>query len=214
MKPKAIVLLSAGLDSLTALSVAVKEYNVVLALTLDYGQRAAKRETAQAKKIAQFYKIPHQVIGLNWFKNIIPTALVNKKKNLPKLSSIKQGNTQTAQAVWVPNRNGLFLNIAAAFAESLGAKTIITGFNAEEAKTFPDNSLDFCKAADKFFGYATLNKVKVKNYFYNKAKPEIYKIALKQGAPLEYVWSCYEGGREACNHCESCLRFKHASSLF
>jgi len=141
------------------------------------------------------------------------------------MSSVNQGNKSTAKSVWVPNRNGLFLNIAAGFAESLGAQTIITGFNQEEAKTFPDNSLAFCQVADKFFGYSTLNKVKVKNFFYNKNKTEILKTALKNKAPLKYVWPCYYGGWKLCGKCESCVRYfnavagvlkgkiKHVSSL-
>jgi 7-cyano-7-deazaguanine synthase len=209
-RTKAVILLSAGLDSCVALAEAVKQYEVVLALTFDYGQRAAKREIVAARKIAKFYDLPHQVIKLNWFKKIINTALVNKHKPLPELKNIAAGNFSTAQAVWVPNRNGLFLNIAAAFAEALQAGTVITGFNKEEAQTFPDNSLEFCQSADKFFYFSTLNKVKIKNYFYKKEKAKIIKTALKNNAPLEYLWSCYEGGRRFCGKCESCLRLKNA----
>lgn len=210
MKPQAVVLLSSGLDSLTALSQAVKEYHISLALTFDYGQRAAKQELACARKIARFYKIPHKTIKLTWLKKITTTALVNKKAQLPQLTAVSQGNKATAQAVWVPNRNGVFLNIAAAFAESLKSKILITGFNKEEAATFPDNSLAFCQKAEAFFSYSTSNKVKIKNYFYNKDKKEILKTAVKNQAPLEYLWSCYEGKAIFCGKCESCLRFKHA----
>lgn len=209
-KTKAVILLSAGLDSGVALSAAVKQYEVVLALTFDYGQRAAAKELSAAKKIAAFYGVPQRAIKLDWFKKIIDTALVNKHKKLPELNKISDGNSRTAQAVWVPNRNGLFLNIAAAFAESLQAEAIITGFNREEARTFPDNSLAFCREADKFFAFSTLNKVKVKNYFYKQDKPEIVGVALKNKFPLELIWSCYAGGRRFCGKCESCLRLKNA----
>lgn len=211
---KAIVLLSAGLDSLTALSLAVREFTVVCALTVDYGQRAAKREIALAKKIAAYYKIKQVSIHLPWYKKIIRSSLVNRKSAVPQLAAAADGNLQTAKAVWVPNRNGLFLNLAAAYAESYGADVVIVGFNKEEAATFPDNSLAYCKAADKALGYSTQNKVKVKNYFFNKNKKQIYALAVKHKAPLQYVWPCYHGGRRMCGTCESCQRFlraKHAN---
>lgn len=208
-KNNAILLLSSGLDSVTALALAKKKYTL-LALTFDYGQRAARQEINSAKKITKFYKIPLEVIQLPWFKKIIKTSLVNSHKKIPVLNNIRQGSKATAKAVWVPNRNGLFLNIAAAFAESKGTKTIIAGFNQEEAHTFPDNSLDFCQAANKFFSYSTLNKVKVINYFFNKNKKDILKTAIKKQVPLQFIWSCYYGYNKFCGKCESCLRLKSA----
>lgn len=209
---KAVILLSAGLDSLTALSEAAKKLEVVCALTIDYGQRAAKREIALAKKIAAYYKIKHLVIRLPWYQRIIQTSLVNRKTKVPQLQSVAEGNFATAKSVWVPNRNGLFLNIAAAYAESFKVDYIITGFNKEEAVTFPDNSLAYCQAIEKALAYSTLNKVKVKNYFFAKDKQAIYKLAVKNKAPLQYVWPCYHGGRLMCGTCESCQRFLRAKN--
>lgn len=211
---RAVVLLSSGLDSLTACSQAVQDYSVVRAITFDYGQRAARREIACARKIARHYKIPHSVIPLPWFPPLIQTALVNRKKKIPQLKKATEGSLSTAAAVWVPNRNGVFLNIAAAYAESEKADVIITGFNAEEAKTFPDNTQAFCTTADTFFSYSTKNKVTVKNYFSKKKKAGIYALAKKNRAPLEYVWPCYEGGWRLCGHCESCVRFFTAKESY
>src|SRR5204862_304097 len=64
---------------------------------------------------------------------------------------------ETARAVWVPNRNGILVNIAAGFAESLGAASVVVGFNREEAETFPDNTLDFAAAATAALGFSTLS---------------------------------------------------------
>jgi len=161
----AVHLLSSGLDSLTALSEAVKYNRVILNLTIDYGQKSAQKEIEYSKKISRFYKIKHQVITLPWYKKIITSSLVSPQKKIPKLHSVQEGNHKTAKAVWVPNRNGLLLNIAAAVAESRNAEFIIAGFNAEEAQTFPDNSKKFCETINHSFSFSTLNKVKVKNYF-------------------------------------------------
>ena len=66
MNKKSIVLLSSGLDSVVSLAISKEEYNITLALTFDYGQKAAKREINSAKKITDFYKIDHKVIKLDW----------------------------------------------------------------------------------------------------------------------------------------------------
>lgn len=145
-----------------------------------------------------------------WYKKIITSSLVNRKTKVPQLKNATEGDLQTAKAVWVPNRNGLFLNMAAAYAESLGADTIVTGFNKEEAVTFPDNTLAYCQATDKALSYSTQNKVKVKNYFFNKNKKQIYALAVRNKAPLQYVWPCYHGGWKLCGKCESCQRYLRA----
>ena len=67
----------------------------------------------------------------------------------------------TAKAVWVPNRNGIFLNVAAGIAESLGVGLLYVGFNAEESASFPDNSADYVEAVNKSLFYSTGNRVRV-----------------------------------------------------
>ena len=116
MKTKAVILLSGGLDSLTALAEAQKKYQVILAITFDYGQRAAKKEQKAARQISRHYKVKHQVIKLGWYKKIIHSALVDTTRKIPEIMTVKQGSKATAESVWVPNRNGLFLNIADGFA--------------------------------------------------------------------------------------------------
>ncbi len=214
IKSKSILLLSAGLDSLTNLAMASQKSQVVLALTFDYGQRSAKQEIKMAKKICKHYKIPHEAIAIPWLKKLTKTALVNRGRKIPKpsLKNLNQYSVslQNAKAVWVPNRNGVFINIAAAYAESLGASEIIVGFNKEEAVTFPDNSAKYLKQATTALSSSTLSKVKIKSYTLRLDKKQIVKKALEVGAPLQYVWSCYEGRSKMCGDCESCKRLQRA----
>jgi len=209
---KAVVLLSAGLDSTVSLAYGVKTLEVVLGLTFNYGQRAAKKEIEQSKKILEFYSIPHEVVELPFLQKITKTALVSAKEDIP--SDVDLNDTaatiNSMAKVWVPNRNGLFINIAASYAESLGAKYIITGFNAEEAKTFSDNSREFVLAVNSALKYSTQNQVKVISFTQNLEKEEIYRLGEKIGAPLDLIWSCYYGGNEMCGKCESCLRLIRA----
>lgn len=214
---KSVVLLSAGLDSLTNLALAKKKAQVVLAITFDYGQRSATREINYSKKICQFYKVPHQVIELPWLRQITSTALVKKSAAVPAFKMKDLNNKAfmktSAKKVWVPNRNAIFLSIAAAYAESLKAQQVIVGFNAEEAATFPDNSTAFTAHMNSVFNASTQNKVKVISFTAAMKKKEVLKAALSAQAPLRFVWPCYYGGKKFCWECESCVRFQRALEL-
>lgn len=117
---------------------------------------------------------------------------------------------KTAQAVWVPNRNGIFLNIAAGFAEGLGAQTVIPGFNAEEAATFPDNSAAFLKALEDSFSLSTANHVRVHCYSVEMTKTDIVREGRQLNLPFRDLWPCYFAGENWCGECESCQRFQRA----
>ena len=124
---KSVVLLSGGLDSLVTLGYSQKhtDYNVELALTFDYGQKASKAEIEYSKKISEYYNIEHKIINLDWLKDITKTALVANSR-VPETGL---NTKESAALVWVPNRNSLFLNIAAAFCDSYGYEYILYGAN-------------------------------------------------------------------------------------
>jgi len=203
---RGVAILSGGLDSTVSLAAAVRRMKVVLALTFDYGQRAAAREREAASRIARRYGIPHRTIRLPWLARITRTALVNRDAPLPRRGK----SVRTARAVWVPNRNGIFIEIAAAHAESLGARLLITGFNREEAETFPDNSPAYVRAVNRALAFSTANGVRVVSFTAGLDKRGIVRLGRRLGAPLEQVWPCYEGGRRWCGTCESCRRFREA----
>ena len=136
---KAVILLSGGLDSLVALGYTKEKYGIELALTFDYGQKSAKQEIETSKKIAEFYNIKHKVIKLDWLKEITHTSLVSDDE----IPTDNLGTKESASNVWVPNRNGLFLNIAASFADSFGYDYILFGANKDEGQTFSDNTEEF-----------------------------------------------------------------------
>jgi 7-cyano-7-deazaguanine synthase len=214
MKKDSVVLLSAGLDSTVNLYAAMVETQVKLAITFEYGQRAAAAEIVQAKKIADLNKIPHMIVNLPWLKLLGSSALTHEDKAVPSGRQVSLDNKQvadvTAKAVWVPNRNGIFLNIAAAFAESIKAEIIVPGFNREEAITFPDNSLDFVRAARKSLVFSTATQVDVQCYTITMSKNEIVDLGKKLKVPFELIWPCYHGNAKWCGECESCLRTKRA----
>jgi 7-cyano-7-deazaguanine synthase len=206
----AVVLLSGGLDSAVSLALALKAgLRIKRALTFDYGHKAVQQEIKASRAISRYYKIPHLVIKLSWLGQLAAQCGLMQGR-LAVLTaqdlSNKKRMRQAARAVWVPNRNALFINIAASLAESLECRYIITGFNREEAQTFPDNSAGFVKAVNKMLTFSTLNKVKVISYTAGMTKPDIVRAGLRIKVPLNLAWSCYQGGAKPCGVCESCLR--------
>lgn len=214
MKKKAIVLLSGGLDSTVNLFLAAKDFDVLLVLTFDYGQKSFLKELQSSKHFCEVLKINHKVIRLDWLKELSTTSSLTSTNAIPlgtnvDISSVLKSK-ETAKSVWVPNRNGLFLNIAAVFADQLGADYIIPGFNKEEAETFPDNSKDYLESASKSFSYSTRNQAEVMCYTVDMMKTEIFKTALELKIDIGKMWPCYLDQDQICGQCESCLRFLRA----
>jgi 7-cyano-7-deazaguanine synthase len=210
-------LLSSGLDSVTSLAIAQRETHIKLALIFDYGQRAAAKEIEYSLKVAEKYGIECTVISLPWLKAITTTSLVSKDMNVPRVSmqDIAEDSDpvitrDSAKKVWVPNRNGVMINIAASFAESLECQYVLVGFNSEEAVTFPDNSTAYLDSLDKCLSHSTLNGVKMMAPVAALDKQGIIRKALELKAPLEWSWSCYHGDHVPCGICESCTRRKRA----
>lgn len=205
---KSIILLSGGLDSLISLGLKKEELNITLALTFDYGQKSVKKEIAASAKICNFYNIEHKVIKLDWLKDITNTSLVSD--DVVPTGEALEDSVSSAKSVWVPNRNGLFLNVAGSFADSYGFDYILIGANKEEAQTFPDNTQSFIDAVNKEFEFSTMNHPKVVAPLINYNKNDIVMLALKNKLPLELTMSCYQGGERHCGICESCSRLKKA----
>jgi 7-cyano-7-deazaguanine synthase len=205
--PKAVVLLSGGLDSTLALAETLQTHAVPLALTFDYGQRAAEPEKAASAQLAAHFGVPHQVVPLPWLAQLLPNALHPERQ----AGEEEQGTRR----VWVPNRNGVFLNIAAAFAEKLGAEAVVFGANADEAEGFPDNTEAYRDALTQAFRYSTLNQVRVLTPVGHLSKAQILARGLALGVPLHLIWSCYEAGNAQahCGVCPSCGLLQQALSL-
>jgi 7-cyano-7-deazaguanine synthase len=205
-----IALLSGGLDSTVAAFAAARAGGSGRAVVFDYGQKAAKREMEAAKKISRRLGAELQVIELPFLEAVTRTALVMNDQVIPQVKMSKLDDRseteKSAAQVWVPNRNGLFLNVAASLCEGLGIREIVVGFNAEEAATFPDNSANFLSRAESFFELSTLTGIRVKAPTLGLNKTEIVRLGMELDAPFQDIWSCYLGGKKMCGRCESCLR--------
>lgn len=195
---KLIILLSGGLDSLVSIPILKTEYTIEKALHFNYGQAPAKKEFIACKNICNHYGIELETIKLDWYEKI------------SKNSALNQNNQNKSKSYWMPNRNGLFINIAGSYADALDCKYIAIGANAEEAKTYSDNSINFINDANQLFCTSTKNQVKIIAPLIELNKNEIIKKAIELNTPLNLVWSCYKNEDKHCGQCPSCELLKKA----
>jgi 7-cyano-7-deazaguanine synthase len=209
---RSLVLLSGGLDSVVNLKCAADTGAAVGAITFDYGQAAAKNEIEAAAECARRVGVPHEVVELGDYWGMLPGPMrgsgrIAKHRDLDGVDARRM-----LREAWVPNRNGVFVNIGAAFAEFRGADAVVMGLNREEAEVFPDNSEDFLDLVNKALEVSTLSAVRVVSFTTRLSKREIVRLALENAAPLDAVYSCYEKSDDQvmCGECQSCVRLKRA----
>lgn len=207
-RPRAVVLLSGGLDSCTAAAWAKSEGYDVYAISFDYGQRH-KKELTSAKKVAAALKVKrHQVLRLP-IGELGGSALTDKSIAMP--DAPKKGKIGAAIPVtYVPARNTIFLSVALGYAETVGASAIVIGANHLDYSGYPDCRPEYLEAFEKMANLAT--KAGVEGRTVNVLAPllqlnkrDIVKLAIQLKAPIHHTWSCYRGGTKACGTCESCV---------
>ena len=206
---RAVVLLSGGLDSATALAIARDQGYECYALSMAYGQRHAA-ELAAASRVAQAHQaVDHKVvhIGLDAFGG---SALTDENIQVPE--QMGEGIPVT----YVPARNTVFLSLALGWAEVLGAHDIFIGVNAVDYSGYPDCRPQFIEAFEKLAGLATKEGVegrpfKIHTPLIDLTKAEIIQQGSELGVDYGLTVSCYQADEQgrACGVCDSCrLRAK------
>ncbi|HVF91711.1 MAG TPA: 7-cyano-7-deazaguanine synthase QueC [Blastocatellia bacterium] len=213
-KKKAVVLLSGGLDSTTALAIAASEGYSVYAQSFRYGQRHAV-EIESAVRVARAFKAEdHRIVNID-LRAIGGSALTDSIE-VPKYAS----GEETAAGIpvtYVPARNTIFLSLALAWAEVLAAQDIFIGVNALDYSGYPDCRPEFIEAFERMANLATKAgvearmKLRIRTPLIAMTKSEIIETGLRLGVDYSLTHSCYdpaEGGL-ACGKCDSCrLRLK------
>jgi len=213
-KRSAVVCLSGGLDSAVSLLWASQKYLKIQALFFNYKQKALVQERAASTYLANLVGAGFTEIDLSFLGEASGSSLNNDDQKVPTGEEVKiadfKTSEETAKSVWVPNRNGLFISVAASMAEARGLDHIILGFNKEEAATFPDNSRDFVEKTNEALRFSTKNHVSLVSPTIDLDKIEIFKLGVDLGLEMDKIWSCYKAGEKICGECESCKRFLRA----
>jgi 7-cyano-7-deazaguanine synthase len=215
METQAVVLLSGGLDSVYNLYAATQKWpGRVQALSIDYGQKAWPAEKKAAEFFSKTLQVPLSYLDLKALFLGGKSSLISSEKDIPTdevdINSL-EASEKTAEKVWVANRNGVLLNVAACVAEENGASFIVPGFNAEEAATFPDNSVDYIEKMNACLQLSTSNQVQIHCFSQSLYKLQIAQALKKQNVDFNQIWSCYYNGEKPCGRCESCQRFIRAT---
>ncbi|HAN51432.1 MAG TPA: 7-cyano-7-deazaguanine synthase QueC [Lachnospiraceae bacterium] len=209
---KAMVLSSGGVDSTTALGLAVSKYGKenVIALSISYGQKHDK-EIQAAINVSEYYGVEHLFLDLaEIFQYSDCTLLKQSDKEIPLESyaeQIKETKGNKPVSTYVPFRNGLFLSSAASIALSKGCSVIYYGAHADDAAGFayPDCSPVFNEAMNKAIYEGSGHQLTIEAPFVDMNKAGVVKMGLELGVPYELTWSCYEGGDEPCGKCGTCI---------
>jgi 7-cyano-7-deazaguanine synthase len=213
IEQRAIVLLSGGLDSSTALAIAVEQGYTPYTLSFRYGQRH-ERELAAAQAVGRHFGcVEHKVIDLD-LRAFGGSALTDAAIDLP-LDRDEATLARGVPVTYVPARNLIFLSIATAYAEVNGAVDIFLGITAVDYSGYPDCRPEFLDAFAEAARLATKagtedgRTLRFYAPLITLSKAEIVREGTRLGVPWELTWSCYAGGEQACGRCDSCqLRLK------
>lgn len=203
---KCVVLFSGGIDSTTALYWARSVYDEVSALSFDYGQRH-KIELVLARRLTRQLRLPHLVLKVD-LRQIGGSALTDRTLPLPEFRQAEVIGPGVP-ITYVPFRNGIFLSLAAAWAETNAVSDIVCGFNAIDSPNYPDTRAAFVQAMEKAIRLGTGIssrgiRLRVIAPFIGLKKSEIIRQGLSLGADYSHSISCYRGEEVPCRKCSAC----------
>ena len=209
---KALVLSSGGVDSTTALALAVEKYGKdnVIALSISYGQKHDK-EIQAARAVAGYYEVEQLFLDLGEIFQYSNCSLLKQStEEIPEESYAKQIEKTGGEkpvSTYVPFRNGLFLASAASIALSKECGVIYYGAHADDSAgcAYPDCSPVFNDAMNTAIYEGSGRQLRIEAPFVKISKAEVVKIGLELKAPYELTWSCYEGGDTPCGKCGTCI---------
>lgn len=209
---KALVLSSGGVDSATALGLAVQKYGRenVIALSVFYGQKHDK-EIQAAAAVANYYGVEQIFLDLSSIFQYSSCPLLRQStEEIPResyASQIQKTGGEKPVSTYVPFRNGLFLSSAASIALSRSCSIIYYGAHADDSAGFayPDCSPAFDRAIREAIWEGSGRQLTVEAPFIHMTKAEVVRTGLALGVPYELTWSCYEGKDRPCGKCGTCL---------
>lgn len=204
-KPKAVVLLSGGMDSCVTTAIANQTHRLAL-LHAGYGQRTERRERRAFDAIADFYSVRERlVIRFDALSQIGGSALTDRKLAVPESGEALAPGSGVPVS-YVPFRNAHFLSAAVSWAEVIGATAIFIGAVAEDSSGYPDCRPEYYRAFEALIREGTRPETHIElvTPVIAMRKSQIVRRGLELGAPLDRTWSCYQSEDEACGVCDSC----------
>jgi 7-cyano-7-deazaguanine synthase len=200
-KPRAIVLLSGGMDSCVCATLAVREFETA-AVHVSYGQRTEVRERHAFLAVCERLGIRERLMVKNEaLRAIGGSALTDKKIAVPESREIGADIPVT----YVPFRNAHFLSVAVSWSEVLGAERVFIGAVEQDSSGYPDCRPAYYHAFNEVIKTGTKEgRIRIETPLIGMRKSQIVTRGLEIGAPFDLTWSCYSREDRACGVCDSC----------
>ena len=206
---KTLVLLSGGMDSVTALHWARSEHDVVGAVSFDYGAKHNHREIPLAAWHCGQSGIHHDVIELDFVNRLFASDLLKSGGEVPEGHYADENMKKTV----VPFRNGIMLAIACGIAESRGAEGLVIAAHAGDHAIYPDCRESFMQSMASAMREGTYAKIELLRPFIHLDKAGIAKLGASLNVDYGKTWSCYKGGEVHCGKCGTCVERIEAFKL-
>lgn len=204
---KALVILSGGLDSTTALRLAVNEYDEVHAISFDYNQKQSY-ELECAKKSCELLNVTHKIVNLSFLGDIAKVTSTNIKGSCIKMPTASEVTNNKQPVTYVPNRNMILLSISASYAETMGITDIICGFQSQDTYGYFDTTQSFLNKINSVLSENRSHTLQVKAPFIGMSKSdEIEKVYELDGNTdlFKNTLTCYNPQYNiSCGVCPSC----------
>ncbi|WP_395747499.1 7-cyano-7-deazaguanine synthase QueC [Prosthecobacter sp.] len=206
---KTVVLLSGGMDSVTALYWAREEHEVVGAVSFDYGAKHNHREIPLAAWHCAQTGLKHDIIDLGFVNDLFASDLLKSGGEVPEGHYADDNMKKTV----VPFRNGIMLAIACGLAESRGAEGLAIAAHAGDHTIYPDCREPFMQGMAAAMREGTYARIELLRPFIHLDKAGIAKLGAALGVDYGKTWSCYKGGDLHCGKCGTCVERIEAFAL-
>ncbi|MCU0796583.1 MAG: 7-cyano-7-deazaguanine synthase QueC [Akkermansiaceae bacterium] len=206
---KAVVLLSGGMDSVTAFHQAVRDHEVIAALSFHYGSKHNDCEIPFARLHAQRAGVRHETIDLGFIDRHFHSDLLSSGGEIPDGHYAEENMKRTV----VPFRNGIMLAIACGFAESCGAEGLVIAAHSGDHAIYPDCREPFMAAMAAAMTHGTYAGIQLLRPFIDLDKSAIARRGHELDIDFRETWSCYKGGETHCGTCGTCVERREAFML-
>jgi 7-cyano-7-deazaguanine synthase len=204
-----VVLLSGGMDSVTAFYDAAERHEIRAALSFHYGAKHNEREIAFAALHCARLRVVHRVVPLDFIGEFFQSHLLRGGGEIPK----GHYEAETMKQTVVPFRNGIMLSIAAGFAESVQAQALVIAAHAGDHAIYPDCREEFMRSMGEAIRLGTYAEIEVLRPFIAMSKADIARRGQALGVDFAQTWSCYVGGAVHCGECGTCVERREAFLL-
>jgi 7-cyano-7-deazaguanine synthase len=211
-----VLLLSGGLDSTVLLHHVVEnlKQKAIFAISYNYGQRHSKELECARWQADQAGVASHIVVDISFIAPLIKegTALVEGGNEVPDLSDLSDSDLDQPPT-YVPNRNMMLLSVAAAYAESQGAREVYYGAQAHDEYGYWDCTEEFLSRMNAVMALNRRDSVQVVAPFVSKKKEKLVSLGMDLEVDFARTWSCYRGEVSPCESCPTCIERAKAFQL-